>query len=215
MKVYIGPYKNFIGPYQIAEILCFWAKNEKDELGIKCKPDWVHDFGKWLAEDKNGNDSWLAKFCQWVDNRRSRNIKIKLHPYDSWNADVTIAMIAAPLLKQLKETKHGSPFVDDSDVPEHLRSTAAPPKENEYDIDENHHARWDWVLGEMIWAMEELANGKPGEDKFYDHTESNKERDLAKSISKLKVDDIGLEQYHKRLQKGCELFGKYFQGLWD
>ena len=47
MKIYIGPYKSWIGPYQIAEALCFWVKRVPDEHGIKRKPDWVHDFGQW------------------------------------------------------------------------------------------------------------------------------------------------------------------------
>ncbi len=43
--------------------------------------------------------------------------------------DYTLSHIVVPMLKQLKETKHGAPFVDDEDVPEELKSTSAPPKE--------------------------------------------------------------------------------------
>jgi hypothetical protein len=32
------------------------------------------------------------------------------------------------MLKQLNATKQGAPLVEDEDVPEHLRSTAAPAK---------------------------------------------------------------------------------------
>jgi hypothetical protein len=53
-----------------------------------------------------------------------------------------------------QKKKHGAPFVDDEDVPDHLKSTAAPAKENEWDTDANHFARWDWVLDEMIFAFE-------------------------------------------------------------
>jgi hypothetical protein len=67
MKIYIGPYTNWVGPYQIAEMLCFWAKKVPDECGFPRKPDWVHDFGTWLAEDRNGNDSWLTKLCQKIE----------------------------------------------------------------------------------------------------------------------------------------------------
>jgi len=31
MKVYIGPYKDWFGPYQLAEKLMFWVPKEKDE----------------------------------------------------------------------------------------------------------------------------------------------------------------------------------------
>ena len=51
-----------------------------------------------------------------------------------------------------------APLVDDEDVPEELRSTAAPAKENDWDVDENHFKRWDWVLDEMIWAFEQALN---------------------------------------------------------
>ena len=78
MKVFIGKYKNYLGPYQIAEMLCFWAPKQKDEYGFKSKPDWVHNFGTWLSVDKNGDDSWLTKVCQWVDSKKGRKIKIKL-----------------------------------------------------------------------------------------------------------------------------------------
>jgi len=50
MKVVIGKYHTWIGPYQIAEALCFWAKPVKDEIGMPRKPDWVHLFGNWLAD---------------------------------------------------------------------------------------------------------------------------------------------------------------------
>ena len=65
-----------------------------------------------------------------------RKVEIEIHKYDSWNADHTLALIALPLIKQLKETKHGSALVDDEDVPEDIRSTSAAPKENEWDTDD-------------------------------------------------------------------------------
>lgn len=155
---------------------------------------------------------YLGRFPK---NDSPRKIEVRIDKYDSWNADHTIAVIAAPLLKQLKETKHGSPNVDDTDVPEHLKSTSAPPKENEWDTDDNWHLRWDYVLDEMIWAMQEIADYKPGQDSFYDHSEVDETKDIMEQINAIKLDDIGLNTYNERLQKGCELFGKYFQALWD
>jgi hypothetical protein len=137
-----------------------------------------------------------------------------LDKWDSWSADHTIALIAAPLLQQLKLTKHGSGGVDDDDVPEELRSTSAPPKENKWDIDDNWHKRWDWVLDEMIWAMTEHADGM-GEQKFFDHSEVVEEADIMEQMAQIKCDHVGLDAYEKRKQQGFELFGKYFQNLWD
>lgn len=150
----------------------------------------------------------------YTDDGTPRQEDVFLDKYDSWNADHTIALIAAPLLQQLKRDKHGSGMVDDEDVPEELRSTSAPPKENEWDTDANLHKRWDWVLDEMIWAMTEHAEGT-GDSKFYDHSEVNEEADLSDQIAQIKCDREGLEAYEARKQRGFELFGKYFTNLWD
>ena len=102
MKVYIGPYKNWVGPYQIAEALCFWAKDVEDEYGYKSKPKWVHDFGTWLShgttkeeivESKNAPETWLLKLCRWIESKRSRKSYIKIDKYDTWSMDHTLAMI--------------------------------------------------------------------------------------------------------------------------
>ena len=210
MKVHIGKYKGFVGPYQIAQMLCFWAKHD----ALEGYPDYVHNFGKWLAEDKKGNDSWLIKVCQWVDSKRKRKVSVKIDPWDSWNADRTLALIALPLLKQLQETKQGSAMVDDEDVPEEIRSTNAKPKENDWDNDEFVHARWDWVLSEILWALEQHTNDN-SEDEFYDHSAVNPKDNLMAQVKSTKVNREGLEAFHKRKQRGFELLAKYWQGMWS
>lgn len=216
MKVKIGPYKNWIGPYQIADMVFFWCKKHpNDELMERWDYKLQDKFGDWLATNKDGDDSQLTKFCHWLESKRKRKIKIKIDSYDTWSMDHTLAYIIAPMLKQLHATKHGAPFVDDEDVPEELRSTSAPPKENEWDTDENHFKRWDWIMEEMIWAFE-VHNDDSAEDKFYDHSEVNRnERNLSDWIEKIKVDREGLETFHKRKQNAFRLFGKYYQNLWD
>lgn len=131
-----------------------------------------------------------------------RKISVKLHKWDSWNADNTIALIAHPLLVQLKETKHGSPQVDIEDVPDDLK-------------DKDTHRRWDWVLDEIIFAMQEIAKDDNGDSQFYDHSQVDESADFMTQVKQIKVDREGLEAYHKRIQNGCVLFGKYFQALWD
>jgi hypothetical protein len=150
----------------------------------------------------------------YQDDNSPRQKDVVIDEWDSWNADHTIALIVAPLLQQLKLTKHGSGMVDDEDVPEELRSTSAPPVENEWDTDDNMHARWDWVMDEMIWALTDHADGK-GDDKFFDDSEVDEKANIMEQIKKMKCDHEGLDAYHKRKQRGFELFGKYFQNLWD
>ena len=117
------------------------------------------------------------------------------------------------MLKQLKATKHGSPHVDDFDTPQHLWSTQAKPLENEWDVDEFHHDRWDYVLQEMIWAFEQQLDDQ-GEQQFYQHSE-DKTLSFDERIKQIKVDEAGLNHWQHRKTNGFRLFGKYYQALWD
>jgi hypothetical protein len=218
MKVYLGPYRSWIGPYQIAELLCFWARPVQDEIGMDRKPDWVHDFGTWLAEDKNGNDSRLTRICQWLQEHRTRHTWIHIDNYDVWGMDHTLAMIIHPMLQKLKVQKHGYGFIDNADVPRELRSTARGARsglKNSHDWDNYAEARYSWVLDELIWTFEQLCDDQDGEGQFFDHTESSKEKDFERSIRKLKVDRVGLKAHQDRIENGLRLFGKYFRTLWD
>jgi hypothetical protein len=216
VKVIIGPYKNWFGPYQLAELLCFWVKPVKDEDGIPDKPQWVHNFGEWLSERKDGTPTLLHKFLQWIDGKRERQAYVKIDKWDTWSMDYTLAPIIVPMLKQLKDTKHGAPLVDDEDVPEHLKSTSAPPKEHDYDIDDNHFKRWDYVLDEMIWAFEQKLDDS-GDDKFYTHpTELEKVgKTFQEQLELIKIDREGLDAWQERKRNGYRLFGKYYEALWD
>ena len=231
MKVKIGPYKNWFGPYQIAEKLCFWARKETDEYGIKHTADWVHNFGTWLAGGEE-KESLLHKFCLWIESKRKRKIQVHIDRWDTWSMDHTLAYIILPMLKQLKATKHGAPFVDDEDVPEHLRSTAALPKENEWDTDSNHFLRWDWVLDEMIFAFEcELDDSwenefRSGEMDLVWKPVDREGNPVPEAEAKLfQMDDgpnhtyecdyDGMKVVQDRIQNGFRLFGRYYQALWD
>ena len=55
--------------------------------------------------------------------RKNRKIKVLIDKYDTWGMDYTLAYIIHPLLVQLKESMLVSPFIDDEDVLEILRST--------------------------------------------------------------------------------------------
>jgi hypothetical protein len=244
MYVYIGPYVDWIGPYQIADKIFFWT--EKYPLDEKLEERWDYKlkdrFGDWL------NSTWVKKYCEWVHKRKQRAVDIHVDGYDVWSADHTLGLIILPVLKKLKEVKHGSPDIDDEDVPEELKSTSAPPKKHEYDTDDNFHKRWDWVLDEMIWAFEQ-HNDDNADDQFHSgkhetmwqkvniETEENigdpiplgdtreklspEEKDnvfytMVKGPNDTHVfDKEGWEKWNARKQNGFKLFGKYFTALWD
>lgn len=145
--------------------------------------------------------------------KKERKVSVKIDKWDTWNADHTIALIALPLLQRVKQEKQGSPFVDDEDVPDNLKSINSVQGEAAYDLDSNFHARWDYVIDEIIFAISEVASGLEGEHKFYDHSDVDKSASINKQISQIKVDRQGLAAYYDRLHKGCILFGKYFMNL--
>ncbi len=202
MKVYLSKYRyHWISPYTVLEKVFFWREIDYDEPIID----------KWSDR--------LTPICQGIqkvlDFIHPKINYVKIDRWDTWSMDYTLSHIIVPMLKQLKETKHGSPFVDDEDVPEELKSTSAPPKENDWDTDENHFKRWDWALNEMIWAFEQNLDDK-SEEKFFDHAEwDEKEKDFNKNLHKIKIDQVGLKAHQDRKANGFRLFGKYYQGLWD
>lgn len=204
MKIYIGKYLKYIGPFQIAEKLLFWLDKDDDR---------VFRLGERLAGGES--DSLLNRFCQWIYNRRQRTIYIKIDQYDTWSMDATLSLIIAPMLRQLKETKHSCARVDDEDVPEQLKSTAAPPVKNAWDIDANWEARWNYVLDEMIFAFEQHDCRVDTERQFYDHSDVDENASLNEQVKQIKFDRAGYEAWHARKQNGFRLFGKYFTNLWS
>jgi hypothetical protein len=213
MKVYLGKYTSWIGPYQIAELLLFWLDKDKEEDAER-----IHEFGNRLAEDKDGNDTWLTRFCQWVQSKKKRVEFVHIDNYDVWGMDHTLALIILPMLRKLQTQKHGYGWIDNKDVPKELRSSARGARtgiKNSYDWDNYAEARYSWMMAELIWTFEQLADDCDNEDQFFDHTESSKEKDLNKSIRKLKVDRVGLKAHQDRIENGLRLFGKYFRTLWD
>jgi hypothetical protein len=210
MKVKIGKYVNWIGPYQIVDAVFFWQERYPP-AELESRWDYkLHDrLSEWLAK------TWVADFCEWIHKHKKRKIVVKLDPWDTWSVDHTLALIIAPLVKQLRDTKSGYGWIADEDVPEELRSDKVPAKEYG-NWDDNAEKRFEYVLNEIIWTFECLASDNDGEDQFYDHSESNNPNDdLGTQISKLKVDRDGLKAHWERINNGTRLFGKYYRNLWD
>ena len=235
MKVKIGNYTNWYGPYQLAETLCFWAKDIRDEHGFPSKPEYVHKFGEWLAygsieaEPKVGDVvqwdtyrrpmTWLYKVLLWIDTFKKRTIDVRIDRYDTWSMDHTLAHIILPMLKQLKATKHGAPFVEMPDRPEHLQCYREP---EDYDTDKFHFEAWDWALDEMIWAFEQHLDDD-AESQFHTGVSDKRLAKLEDGNYKMVTgendtshyDKEGHDAWAKRKQNGFLLFGKYYQNLWD
>lgn len=243
MKVNIGQYPRRIGPYQIAETIFFWCKDDhfdeekmkrlEKRLDYRAK-EWLSDFLAygfqkkdsrltWRLEDPR-EITWFYKLLLWINKKNKRIVKVRIDRWDTWSMDNTLSLIVLPMLEQLKATAHGAPNVNDKDVPKGLglRSTEAPPKENEWDTDENHFKRWNWVLDEMIWAHKQ--NTLEDEPDFwiekpeglrFEPCEDNSKMSIMKHDKKGVYDRKAAKAYQDRKNNGFRLFGTYYGNLWD
>jgi hypothetical protein len=216
MKIWTSKYRNhWVSPYTILTAVCFWEKDKDRIYNLDDKPN--NPYVRWV----NFLNPVCVAWQQFLDFVHPRWTYVKIDRWDTWSFDHTLADIILPGLKQLKATKHGAPFVDDTDVPEgmNLRSTEADPKENEWDIDSNHFKRWDWVLDEMIWAFEQKVADE-AESQFFDHSEcptdpSARLEDLTNGASRVKYDSEGHRAWQDRKSNGFRLMGRYYENLWD
>lgn len=205
MKVYIGPY------------VYRWVSYVHDKYMDK-------KYGRYDWQDSSTNfEHALEKLedgLQWfynatinriIDKLPSQKISVRIDKYDTWSMDHTLAPIITPMLKQLKATKHGAPWVYDNDVTEELRSTNAPPKEKDYDTDDFHHLRWDYIIDEMIWAFEQKAR----DDWESDYYKYEDDPTATFGLKLVWEDREGRKAHQERMSNGFRLFGKYYEGLWD
>jgi hypothetical protein len=165
----------------------------------------------------------LYKFLSWIDSKKKRKIEIHIDPWDTWSMDHTLAYIVLPMLKQLKETKHGAPYVDPKDCPEELKPKKLTKKQKDNgETDSTHFERWDWVLDEMIFAFDSKVNDG-WEDQFQTGTSDIQWKKLENGNSEMirgpndtrEYDWEGRKAYQERISNGFRLFGKYYENLWD
>jgi hypothetical protein len=162
-------------------------------------PAWVEAWSDRLVP--------VSQAIQWVWDRVHPEIKaIKIDYYDTWSMDHTLSPIILPMLRQLKEVKHGSPHVDDEDVPDGLGEMifAFECKVNESWQDAFREGDHD-----ILWVpVDAVGNEVPkGEHKFYQMKDGPK--------NTYKCDYDGMKKVETRIQNGFRLFGKYYQALWD
>ena len=137
---------------------------------------------------------------------------VEIIPDDVWNMDVTLAHVIHPMLLKYQECNHGSFNVDDEDVPEGIRLIDAGSKECEYELDEFHEARHDYVINEMIWAFANILDDKSHD--FWIEKPLGLPEESDRFFATGKYDLEACLIYEARIQNGTKLFGKYYQSLW-
>lgn len=239
MRVNIGPYPNNHWTTSRLEIRWYQWRYNKFYLSVEEHDSWDRAFEGFCS-------AW-----QWVLNHtvnplvrnRERRIEVRIDPHDTWSMDTTLGYIILPMLKQLRATKHGSPWVEDVDVP-HLvknkktkKAKKSSPNVRAVNTDEEDqhsgvHERWNWVLDEMIWAFEQVIADDGGRTNYYVPYGTNEKVDhgyFENSATGEKVYLVTEEEarkmgrydkelhktYQERVNRGLTLFGKYYQNLWD
>jgi hypothetical protein len=128
-------------------------------------------------------------FGPYPDGEQERQLEITVDGYDTWSLDHTLCLILVPALKRFKEKLHGGPLIANEDVPPQLHR---PGDAIDWETDEFWFERWDWVLGEMLFAFEyglvEDDYKLPDDERIANETRAN---------------------------EGRRLFAKYFHNLWD
>ena len=115
-----------------------------------------------------------------------QKVSVHIDPYDTWNMDETLAHIILPMLKQLKETKHGYP----SDLTEE---------------------KWDEILDKMIFSFQSKL--EDWNDQFYGPWIEDKSKSLGGHFEFIDYDSM--KEYQERIDEGFRLFGAYYNSLWD
>lgn len=120
-----------------------------------------------------------------------RKIKVKLHKFDTWNADVTLAQIIHPMLIQLRDTAHGYP---------------AQFAETEHGGNGGGSNAWKIILDHMIWSFKEIIDDDYL-NRFYNErkTENSEDKDWIYKVV----------QHENKIQEGLNNFSHYFRDLWD
>jgi len=233
MRVRIGKYIHWYNTHRIEDKYLKW-RHKKYAWDIDERDhDWIDNavlkfFDVWQTV--------LYYTINQIQKRRERTVRVHVDRWDVWNANETLAHVILPVLERLKEVKQGAPFVDSKDVPKELRPkklTEKKQKENGK-VDDKYFERWDWVLDEMIFAFESIANDS-WEERFFtgesdiiwtkvdvngnevddDHDGTIYYRMDKGPNDTSHFDSHGYDKYKQRIQNGLNLFAKYYFNLWD
>lgn len=96
MKVYIGNYPKWIGPYQIAKVFPKFTRSYIEEC------------------------TWLDKLCNYIYSKRKRVVYVQVDYSDVWNVDNTLSHLIVPVLQKYKATTKSYGEVDEPDMPKDI-----------------------------------------------------------------------------------------------
>lgn len=164
-----------------------------------------------------------------------RKVRVHIDASDTWGMDHTLAYIILPMLIHLRDTKHGVPHefaeVGGEDFVQQLSFDFYT--ETYTESFNAGVAQWNECMNKMIWSFEQILRDEYSD--IYHHgssgdviwtpsgTSYNPLTQQQEEVSEMTFSDPqgrywdrdGHEIHGARIQEGLDLFGKYFQNLWD
>jgi hypothetical protein len=132
-----------------------------------------------------------------------RKEKVRIDEWDTFSLDSTLAKIIHPALIRFKKERVRLPGVPTVFFqPGDEMDKNGNPTDASLAIAEK---RFMDALDKMIYSMHQIAYEYPEEMVYFPENKKTEKFDINKE---------GLDAYGKRIQEGCELFGKYFNTLW-
>ncbi|RYD61928.1 MAG: hypothetical protein EOP83_15885 [Verrucomicrobiaceae bacterium] len=116
---------------------------------------------------------------------------VQIDPHDTWGMDSTLATLIVPMLKQLRQTKHGVPSQFVEIDPDSQGVFDFIDKDVEFEVGVK---KWESLIDQMIWSFSKVQESNWG------------------------YDNIPAAQYkahQERIQTGLDLFANHFGSLWD
>lgn len=124
--------------------------------------------------------------------------EIRIDAHDTWSMDITLASIIAPMLRQMKERKHGVPS---SLIPRdhHTNQYVFDFIDDDVRQDEVSQGarKWEAHLDKMIWAFEMVSTGTWGSASAPDDYPGD------------------YDAFYKEVHDGIKLFAEFYGSLWD
>ena len=168
---------------------------------------------KWMWRD----------FCYWCKKQYQR-VRYGFPLEESWDFKSHCAKWVLPRLKNLRKNSMSYPstlsnnehvFEDQKYFDFFEKLTDDSSSSHEYGA-----VKWAENLDKMIWSFEHLDDDvDPIYPENYDNSqivvEVSEKGTKFKAADERKIDWSPIYEHNKRLQEGFNLFGKYYQDLWD
>jgi hypothetical protein len=168
-------------------------------------------------------------------NKGNRKIDVQIERHDTFSMDHSLSYIILPMLLQLKAEKMGVPaeFADVGGADYSNQESFDFYKETHNESFDMSCKKWDEILDKMIWSFQQIVvddweskyyHGKadydwvPSQEQYMNPVNGQME-DTFQMVDKNPQDHWtdfnGMRLHQERIQEGLELFGKYYQHLWD